>query len=76
MEKEFYSVKQFAELLGMNPQTIRKSIRNGRIQAFKVGVGEKASYRISKTEAQRLGIFDLRKIIKNLYHEIKDDESI
>ena len=56
MNKEFYSVEEFAILLDLTPQTIRKSIREGRIFAIRAGIGKKSAYRIHHSQIDRLYI--------------------
>ncbi len=75
MEKMFLSVKEFAIKVGMDEQTIRRSIKNGRIQAFKVGSGEKSAWRIHESELHRLGLFDLKKIVKKINEELQKEET-
>ncbi len=60
--KAFYSVKEFALKLNVHPNTIRNSIRTGRINAFKVGCGVKSNYRIPASEIQRMALIDFKKI--------------
>ncbi len=46
--KEFYTVDQVAELLQLNPVTIRRYIEGGKIKAIKVG----RVWRISEANLQ------------------------
>lgn len=64
--KEFYSIKEFAFLLDIHPNTVRRSIKSGRINAFKVGSGKKSSYRIAKSEINRIALFDLEDMIEKI----------
>lgn len=54
MNETYYSIKQFASIVGLCPRTIYRSIKAGKINAFRPGVGKKASYRIPETELGRL----------------------
>jgi len=54
----YVSVKEFAKMLQVHPNTIRNSIRNGRINAFKINSGKKAMYRIPVYEIQRIAELD------------------
>ncbi len=72
MEKQFYSIKEFAEILCVSTHTIRRSIKNGRISAFRVGSSEKSSFRIPHSEISRMGIVDLQKIVKKLVEKEMD----
>ncbi len=67
--KDFYSINEFAKKLGVHHNTIRRSIKSGRISAFQVGSGEKSSYRIPKSEIQRMFAFDLNKMIDRMVEE-------
>ena len=52
-DKEYYSVKQFARKIGLHPNTVRESIKNGTINAFRVGENT-SKYIIPYTEITRL----------------------
>jgi excisionase family DNA binding protein len=66
MEKDFLSILEMASILDLHPNTIRRAIRNGRINAFKIGAGKKASYRIPRSEIQRLSVCDMTLIINQM----------
>lgn len=63
---DYLSVKEFAAKLGVHPDTIRRSIRRGRISAFKVGGGKKSIFRIPSTEANRMALFDMEEMIDRI----------
>lgn len=65
-EKEFFSIDEFAKLLGLHHQTIRTSIKKGRIIAFRIGFGKKAALRIARSEINRIAELDLEDIIDKL----------
>lgn len=65
-ENDFLSVKEFANKLGIHPNTVRRSIKSGRISAFKVGGGKRSIYRIAKSEVQRMALFDMQEMIKQI----------
>jgi excisionase family DNA binding protein len=73
MDQDFYSIKEFAAKLRVSEHTIRRSIRKGRINAFRVGSSDKSSYRIAHSELARMGIVDLQKLIKQLITDGKTD---
>ena len=63
--ENFLSIIDFSERLGVHPATIRRMIKKNRINALKIGSGTgKLIYRIPESELQRLGIFDIEKIIE------------
>ena len=66
MDKEFYTVKQFAAKINVSENSLRRSIKRGRIIAFKIGEGLKSHYRIPHSEIGRLMMFDLRNILDHL----------
>ena len=66
---EFYSIKEFATKLGVHSNTVRRAIKNGRINAFRVGKGEKATFRIPKSEVNRIAMFDLKEIVDKMVDE-------
>lgn len=54
MDDEFYTVKEFAALLKMSPETIRRAIRKGEIVAVKLIPHKNSSYRISRYQLDRM----------------------
>jgi excisionase family DNA binding protein len=64
--QEFYSIGEFAKLLRVHHNTIRRAIKLGHITAFRTGPGKRSSYRISKYETNRLSIMDLEKIVEDM----------
>lgn len=72
-DKTYYSIKEFAALVRVHPNTIRNAIKSGRISAFRVGFGARSAYRIAASEIQRIALFDLEdminRIIENREHE-------
>ena len=70
-EIDFLSVKEFAVKLGVHPNTVRRSIKRGRISAFKVGAGKRSIYRIAKTECNRMALCDLEEMIEKIIEKRK-----
>lgn len=71
MQKDFLSINEMAMVLDLHPNTIRRAIKNARISAFKVGFGKKASYRIPKSEIERLAVCDMTEVINKMIKEKK-----
>lgn len=68
-----YTVREAAEILSYTPETIRRFIRMGRIEAFKIGLGPKAEYRISESELQRVQQINTEEHFRNIKDYIKKD---
>ena len=66
---EFLTVNEFAEVIGVHPNSVRNMIKKGRLSAFRVGGGERSSYRIARSEINRLSVIELNKIVDNLIDE-------
>lgn len=68
---DFLSIKEFAYLLKVHPNTIRRAVKSGRINAFRIGAGIKSSYRIARAEINRIAIFDLEEMIEKIVEKRK-----
>ncbi len=53
-EKKVYTCEEVAKILKISPLTVRKMIKNGQINAIKLGIGTKAPIRISERELDRI----------------------
>ena len=75
-DKDFLTIYEFCECLGIHYNTARNMIKCGRLSAIKMGVGGKTSdYRIPTSEIQRLAIVDLEKTINEIVeNRIKDKQ--
>lgn len=51
---EFYTVEEFANILKVTPETIRRAIRAGRIAAIKYNDCKKGSWRISRHQFDKM----------------------
>lgn len=51
MEREFYTVKQLAEMLQLSPGRVRAEIRTGKIRAIKLGP---RTQRVTRDEVRRI----------------------
>lgn len=52
--KRYLSVTELANHLDVHRSTIIRSIKEGRIQALRIGLSKKSIYRIPYTELERL----------------------
>ncbi len=66
MENTYLSIVEFACRMSLHPNTVRRLIKTSRIQAINMGSATKKIYRIPESEIQRLGIFDLREMIRKI----------
>ena len=62
MEKEYYTVKEFAQLVNISRITILKAIQSGRISAIKVGCAKKSPYRIPRHQIDKLTLLTEQEI--------------
>jgi excisionase family DNA binding protein len=66
VNKDFYSIKEFAIILDVHPDTIRRSIKNGRINAFRAGSSSRGVFRIPHSEIHRMATIDLKQVLKQM----------
>jgi excisionase family DNA binding protein len=64
--KEFLTVMEFADKLRIHPNTVRKGITAGRIQAFRTSSGSRSGLRIPSTEVNRICEMDMMKLIEKI----------
>ena len=62
MEKEFYSVMEFADMFNVSYLLIIKAIGQGRVRAFRMTTGKRSPYRIHKSEVLRVQIDGMHEI--------------
>jgi hypothetical protein len=67
MSVEFVTVKEFAVMVRMHPNSIYKGIRCGRINAFRIGQGSKSSYRIPTSEIHRLAERNMKEVMDSIF---------
>lgn len=61
LHTNFYTVEEFSKELRIHPNTVYTAIQKGRINAFRVGAGEKSPYRIPATEINAMALKDMEK---------------
>ena len=67
--QNFLTLMEFANRVRVHPNTIRRAIQGGRIQAVRIGIGPRAQYRIPDTELNRLCEMDMTKLIEKIIEE-------
>ena len=72
LAKEFYSIKEFAYILDVHPNTIRRAIKSGRISALRIGNQFRPIYRIARSEISRMAEFDLELILERILESRKE----
>ncbi|MCF1193388.1 helix-turn-helix domain-containing protein [Mangrovimonas sp. AS39] len=72
--EEYLTIKEFAGLLRVHPNTVRLSLKKGKLQCVRIGEGKRAGYRIPKSEISRVALFDLKHLIKNILDSEKGDK--
>lgn len=65
----FYTIVEFALKIRVHPNTVRRAIKSGRINAFRVGAGKRSSYRIPKDEINRMALVDLENLISDMINK-------
>lgn len=50
----FMTVEEFAAKIKMHPNSVRRSIKQGKIFATRPSMGKKGPYRIAESELERL----------------------
>lgn len=65
-DKDFLSIKEFACKMRLHPNTVRRSIKKGKLNALRVGVGKTAIYRIPASEMNRLALVNMEEVIEKL----------
>lgn len=67
--KDFYTIKEFSQKIRKHPNTIYSSIKSGVINAFRIGVGKTASYRIPHSEINRMAEVNMNDVIEKIIQE-------
>ena len=65
-EPDFLTIKEFAILIRVHPNTVRRGIRLGHIHAFRIGIGKKSGYRIPRIEINAMAFKDLERVVNGL----------
>lgn len=64
--ESFLTVKQFADMVKMHPNSIYKAIRKGRLQAFRITDSRQSAWRIPESEVNRIAIKDMDVILNKI----------
>lgn len=64
--KEFLSVKEFANLIHVHYNTVIRAIKNGRLNAFRIGTGKRAVFRIARCEIHRIALMDMEEMVNKI----------
>ena len=75
MEIEFFTVNEFAKYLRVHPITIRRAIRQGKIRAFRLNPGIKSSWRIHKSEVERMAELDFNEVVDKIIENRKESQN-
>lgn len=62
MNDTYYTIKEFAALVKVHPNTIRRAIKFENIMVIKLNKKKKCSYRIPATELDRIVAFQREEI--------------
>ncbi len=68
---DFLSVTQFAKKIGLHPNTIKKYIKEGSINAIKIGSHPRSPYRIPVSEFNRIAEFNLQNVVDEIIKKRK-----
>jgi len=52
------TVDEFAKKVRLCTHTVRRAIKDGKINAFRPGIGKRSRYRIPETEIERLLVME------------------
>lgn len=66
---EYLSPKEFACLIGVHYNTVVRAIKSGRLCAIRIGKGKRACMRISKSEINRIALFDMKEMVDKIIGE-------
>lgn len=69
MDKDFYSVKEFADKFNVSERTIRRAIKNCRISIIRVGSSPRSAIRIAHSEIYRMSLIDLQAMAKKMIEQ-------
>ena len=70
--EDYLTIKEVAEKLRYNDQYVRQLIRKGYIQAFKLGIGPKAQYRVLESEIERLRVVGFDRTLEALKKKLEE----
>ncbi len=53
-EKKIYTIEELAKILQLSPLTVRRAIKEGKINVIRLGSGPKAPIRITEAEVDKI----------------------
>ena len=54
MNKDFYTIDEFAAILRVHPATLRTAIKNGNVRAYRLANNRRSPFRIPIDELERI----------------------
>lgn len=66
---DFFTIQEIADMMRVHHTTIRNAIKVGHINAFRIGMGKRASWRIPRSELQRLTESNMEDVIEKIIKE-------
>jgi hypothetical protein len=68
----YLTIIVFASRTSLHPNTIRRLIKIGKLNAIDMGTAGKKIYRIPESEIERMGKINLKEVLKNVREEDLD----
>lgn len=69
ISNEFLSVKEFSALIGVHYNTVIRAIKSGKLNAFRISPGKKATFRIPRSEIHRIALYDMEQLVSKIIEE-------
>lgn len=75
MEEDFLSIKEFADKIHVHPNTVRRALKNGKLNGFKLSNGKRAVYRIPVSEMNRLALVNMEEMIEKIIQKRENNRN-